>query len=164
MVWLIGMMGSGKSTVGRLAAYRVGIPFFDTDAIVEERAGMSISEIWEERGETGFRRMESAVLRDMPDSGVIVAAGGGAVLDPVNRDLMARASKIVWLRCDPAVIAARLRDKVDRPLLARSPERVLDALLDDRTPIYAELATHQIETGTKTLDEVAEEVVGIWQS
>jgi shikimate kinase len=158
------MMGSGKSTVGRIAADRLGVSFLDTDEMVEERAGASIPAIWEEEGETGFRRMESEVVGDVPSKGVIVAAGGGAVLDPTNRELIGRCRKIVWLRCDPATLAGRLEGHVGRPLLAGSPQNVLESLLADRSPIYADLATHEVETATRTLEEVVREVVGIWRS
>jgi shikimate kinase len=158
------MMGSGKSTVGRLAADRLGIPFFDTDVIVQEQAGVSIVELWAEVGETGFRDLESAALRNVPTTAGIVAAGGGAVLDPANRELIARSDKVVWLRCDAATLAERLRANVSRPLLTESPETTLETLLAERAAIYADLATHHIETGARTLDEVVSEVVGIWQS
>jgi shikimate kinase len=158
------MMGSGKSTVGRLAADRLGIPFFDTDVIVQERAGGSIVELWEEVGEAGFRDLESVALSNVPTTAGIVAAGGGAVLDPANRQLIARSDKVVWLRCDAETLAERLRSNADRPLLTQSPETTLETLLADRAAIYADLATHQVETSAMTLDEVVSEVVGIWQS
>lgn len=158
------MMGSGKSTVGRMVADRVGVPFYDTDVMVIERARASIPEIWEELGEPGFRRMESTEVMAVPKDGVIAAAGGGAVLAPANRTVMARADHIVWLRCDPSILAKRLRDGGERPLLARSPESVLETLLTERAPIYDELATSHVDTSGMTIEQVVNEVVEIWRS
>lgn len=158
------MMGSGKSTVGKLVADHLGVPFYDTDSMVEERAGVSIAELWARVGEAGFRLMESEALRAVGPEPMIAAAGGGAVLDPENRALISRSMAVVWLRSDVATLVGRISDNESRPLLGDSPETVLTTLLARRAPIYAGLATHEMDTSTKTVDDVVSEVLGIWQS
>lgn len=161
-VWLIGMMGSGKSTVGRLAAERVGVPFYDMDLLIEGRAGMTIAEIWTQFGERGFRRMESDELRALPSGSHIAAAGGGAILEPANREIIAVDDKVVWLRTDAATLALRLAGDESRPLLGDTPEQTLVTLLEKRAPLYQALATNQVETAGRSLDDVVDEVVDIW--
>ncbi|MGB8362431.1 MAG: shikimate kinase [Acidimicrobiia bacterium] len=155
-------MGSGKSTIGRLAAQRVDAPFYDTDLLIEERAGMTIREIWARFGEPGFRRMESDELKALPSGSRIAAAGGGAILDPANRELIAVDGKVVWLRTDAATLARRLAGNESRPLLGEFPEQTIVTLLAERAPLYEALATNQVEASGRTIDDVVNEVVDIW--
>lgn len=141
-VLVIGMMGSGKTTVGKRLATRLGVPFVDTDAEVVSRAGMSVPEIFAARGEAGFRAEESAVLADLAGrtDPTVIAVAGGAVLAESNRDTLRAAGIIVWLRARPETIIGRIGDGRGRPLLQDDPaERIrsYDAL---RRPIYSELA------------------------
>jgi shikimate kinase len=156
------MMGSGKSTIGRLAAERVDAPFYDTDLLIEERAGMAISEIWARHGEPEFRRMESDELRALPSGSRIAAAGGGAILSPANRELIAADSKVVWLSTDADTLIRRLAGNESRPLLGEYPEQTIVTLLAERAPLYQTLATDQVETSGRTIDDVVSEVVDIW--
>lgn len=162
-MWLIGMMGSGKSTVGELAADRLGVTFHDTDLLVEETAGMSIAELWRTRGEEAFRDVETQVIATVPRAG-IAAAGGGAVLRAENRSMIASSDVVIWLRCEVAELARRVRDGGDRPLLANdgSLESTLKRILTERAPIYESLSTQQIETTARSLDEVVSEVIDSW--
>lgn len=164
-MWLIGMMGSGKTTVGRLAASRVGARFYDTDDMVVEMARMPISAIWEGVGEQGFRELERKAVAAIPMSGFIAAAGGGAVLDPVNREHIAIGGPVVWLRCDPVTLSERLEDDTTRPLLAgegSTDERLRD-ILEVRDEIYASVATDTIDTGGRDVAEVVAAVIDIWR-
>jgi len=156
------MMGSGKSTIGRLVAERVGAPFYDTDLLIEERAGMTIGEIWARHGEPEFRRMESDELRALPSGSRIAAAGGGAILNPANRELIAVDSKVVWLRTGADTLIRRLAGDESRPLLGESPEQTIVTLLAERAPLYDALATNQVETSERTIEDVVKEVVDIW--
>jgi shikimate kinase len=108
-MWLIGMMGSGKSTIGAIAAERLGLQFFDTDRMIVARSGVSIPEIWEEMGEQMFRDMEREAVAAVPLERSLAAAGGGAVLDPANRAVIASSPPVVWLRALPAEIAGAPR-------------------------------------------------------
>lgn len=163
-MWLIGMMGSGKTTIGQLAAARLEVDFYDTDAIVEELAQSSISDLWERVGEDGFRELERKAVTSLPDSGYVAAAGGGAILDALNRDHMKRNGAIVWLRCDPAVLSSRLADGTGRPLLEgeRSTRERLATVLSQRRDIYSGLATDIIDTDHREVADVVSEVVALW--
>ena len=163
-MWLIGMMGSGKTTVGRQAAAQVGVPFYDTDEMVVEMARMPISAIWDGVGEEGFRELERRAVDRVPDSGFIAAAGGGAVIDARNRAHMANDGPVVWLQCTPEVLAARVRDESFRPLLSprSSPEEVLAPLLDERRDLYSETATDVVDTDDLHIEEVVSAVIDIW--
>lgn len=164
-MWLIGMMGSGKTTVGRQAAARVGVPFYDTDQMVVEIAHMPISAIWESVGEQGFRELERRAVDHVPDSGFIAAAGGGAVIDERNRAHMAKNGAVVWLRCEPEVLAGRVGGDGSRPLLSSnsSPEDLLAELLEERSALYSDTATDVIDTGDLDIEQVVSAVIDIWE-
>jgi shikimate kinase len=138
---LVGMMGSGKSTVGRQLAGRLGWAFRDSDAMVEASTGSTAAELFATRGEDGFRAEESRVLVEALEGAgpVVVAAAGGAVLAPANRALLA-AHTVVWLRADPATLAARVGDGDGRPLLEADPAGTLVGLDAVRRPLYEEVA------------------------
>lgn len=164
-MWLIGMMGSGKTTVGRLAASRLGVAFYDTDEMVVESAKMPISDIWDQAGEEQFRELERAAVARIPVSGFIAAAGGGAVLDPSNRVHISAGGPVVWLRCDPVTLARRLQDDGTRPLLTDEgpTDELLGTILERRDEIYASVATDTIDTDGRDVDEVVAAVIDIWQ-
>jgi shikimate kinase len=148
-VVLVGLMGSGKTTVGRRLAARLDRPFVDADEALEARAGRSIADIFETDGEEAFRDLESEVLAWLlaaPQPGVI-ASGGGVVLRPENRKLLsAHDVTVVWLDAGPAFLASRVERKAHRPLLAGevSPVEVLERLHQERAPLYAEVADHVV--------------------
>jgi shikimate kinase len=144
-VVLVGLMGSGKTTVGRRVAALLDRPFVDADEALEARAGRPIAEIFAEDGEEGFRDLESAVLADLleAEEPSVIASGGGAVLREVNRERLGAADvTVVWLDASPAFLASRIERKAHRPLLAsdESPRQVLDRLHAERAPLYAEVA------------------------
>lgn len=155
---LTGMMGAGKSCVGKLLAGRVGLPFYDLDETIVESEGASIREIILGRGEDAFRRLESLHLRNLCDSASgILAVGGGTGLDPGNRALLNGWGPVFYLRAAPAVLAARLRrsGREERPLLIGSdPAEILREILKRRSSIYEE-ADWIIDTDDLSADEVA---------
>ncbi|HUG32283.1 MAG TPA: shikimate kinase [Acidimicrobiia bacterium] len=163
-MWLVGMMGSGKTSVGKAVANQVGVPFYDTDLMVTEMACLPIPEIWDGVGEEGFRRLENQVVAAIPESGVIVAAGGGAVLSKRNRERMTRDGVVVWLRCDPELLAKRIAGQGDRPLLEKGdiPE-TLTSIFEQRAPLYEEVATHIIDTDDLSIEDIVLEVVEVWE-
>jgi shikimate kinase len=149
---LVGMMGTGKSTVGRRLATQLGRPFLDSDEMIEARTGHTVKELFERDGEAGFRAEESKALADAlgrPAPGVIAAAGG-TVLDSANRDGMKRVSAagglVVWLQADPAVLAARVAHGSHRPLLADDPLGTLTRLAAERDALYHDVADLEIDT------------------
>ena len=151
-VVLVGMMGSGKTTVGRLLAERLGRPFLDSDEMVEARTGHTVAELFEATGESGFRAEEAAALAaGLADpSPSVIAAAGGTVLDPTNRRLIRQAAAdgglVVWLHSDIAVLAARVVSGTHRPLLADDPQANLERLAVLREPLYAEVADLRVES------------------
>jgi shikimate kinase len=165
-MWLIGMMGSGKSTIGAMAADELGLRFFDTDRMIVERAGMLIPEIWMARGEQAFRELERSAVSSVPVDGSLAAAGGGAVLNAVNRAVMASAPPVIWLRARPETLARRVEAAGQRPLLDTTLplEERMREILRERNRIYHEIATHVLDTDGLGPDEVVDQVVAIWRS
>lgn len=164
-MWLVGMMGSGKTTVGETVARRVGVPFFDTDRMVVELARLPVSEIWSGVGESGFRDLERRVVSHVPERGFIAAAGGGAVIDEENREHMRKDGPVVWLRCDPEILARRVDGEEVRPLLDGDQDVVdtLTRLLAERAHWYQEVATDTVETGDREIADVVADIVRIWE-
>ena len=159
------MMGAGKSTVGALAAAALGWRFVDVDDEVERRRGASVAELFAAEGEAAFRRRESELIADClaADGPAVIAAGGGAVLDPVNRARIAEAGTVVWLRAPAGVLAARVGEDPGRPLLAGAADATakLDALLRERAPLYAAVASAVVDVEGRSAEDVAEEVVAV---
>ena len=159
-LWLVGMMGSGKTTVGRLVAEESDLPFRDADLIVQDRMQQSIAELWEAGGEDAFRAIESTIIEELAaGTGAVVSTGGGAVLSKANRNAMRRSGAVVWLTASPSVLASRLGGGQGRPLLAGGGEKRLAELLADRAECYEEVAHHRVTTEGLTPAEVAAEVM-----
>ena len=137
---LVGLMGAGKSKVGRRLALRLGLPFSDSDPEIEAAAGETIEEIFANRGEQVFRDGERRVIARLLAQPVqVLATGGGAFMDPMTRSLIGRRGVSLWLRADLDILVARVLRRNDRPLLKRGDPRVILAeLMERRHPIYAE--------------------------
>jgi shikimate kinase len=153
---LVGLMGAGKTRVGRLVASALGWPFHDADLLVEWGAGRSVPAVFSEEGEAGFRRRESAVLAELAgrEPPLVVATGGGVVERAGNRRLLAESFRVVWLRIAPEEAARRLAGGRGRPLLAESdPVEVLRSLAATREALYAEVAGLTLRTGPETRPE-----------
>ena len=152
---LVGPMGAGKSSIGQHLAQRFALRFVDADESVEQAAGASVAQLFEREGEAGFRLRERAVLAKLlAQDGLVLATGGGAVLDADNRALMKRRGFVVHLQVSQAQQLARLADDTSRPLLARADRaQVLDALAAVRAPLYAQVA--DLAFDTDTLDAAA---------
>jgi shikimate kinase len=146
---LVGMPGSGKSTVGRQLSRRLNLPFIDSDHEIEQRIGCSIREFFEQQGEAAFRDLEERVideLTQLPEA--VLATGGGAVLRPANRQYLRDRTKVVYLRSTPDDIYRRVRHDSSRPLLqVKDPMARLRELFAERDPLYRETAHFVIETG-----------------
>ena len=164
-VVFVGMMGSGKSAVGSATAKILGVPFVDCDKEIEASAGMSISGIFSEYGETRFRETETLVLsRVLKGPPAIIAAGGGTFMNETNRRAIQRNAISVWLKVSPDTLWQRVKNKTTRPLLKTAdPYGTLLQLLREREPIYAEAALavcsgqgHSVQT---TANRVAEKLL-----
>jgi shikimate kinase len=154
-------MGAGKTTVGTRCAARIGRDFVDTDDIVERLAGMPVPEVFAALGEPQFRALECQAVADVCASPepLVVACGGGTVMDAGNRRLLANAGYVVWLRAPVDVLAERCGDGRDRPLLARDPQGALKRLLALREPAYEAMADAVVDTGDRALDDVVDAVL-----
>jgi shikimate kinase len=158
-LWLVGMMGSGKTTVGRVVAAQADRPFRDVDLIVAERLGASIPELWRRDGEATFRAIESAIIEELAaGDGAVISTGGGVVLLEANRRAMRRTGTVIWLQADAGVLASRVGGSLDRPVLAGGGEARLAELLEERRGAYEAAAHHTVTTNGRTPGEVAVEV------
>jgi shikimate kinase len=139
---LVGLMGAGKSTVGRRLAERLDMPFVDADLEIERAAGKTIPEIFTDHGEPYFRDGERRVISRLLDQGPqVLATGGGAFMNPETRKLIAGRGLSVWLRAELPLLMKRVRRRSNRPLLdTADPEAVMRQLIDERYPVYAEAA------------------------
>jgi shikimate kinase len=167
---LIGMMGAGKSSVGRCLQKRTGLALLDMDEMVAAKFGSSISRIFEEHGEEKFRDAETEVLRGLARSAgqrhssggekSIVVTGGGIVLREENIDLLQRLGTIVWLDAEAEILFERASTKGNRPLLeTENPRKTFSQLLEARRPLYAKIANVRIDTSGRNEEEVAKEIL-----
>jgi shikimate kinase len=158
---LVGMMGAGKSSVGRRVALRLGIPFVDADTEIEKAAGMSINDIFAIRGEGEFRAGEARVILRLLEGGPqVLATGGGAFINPDTRAAIAAKGISIWLKAEPDVLMKRIKRRQDRPLLhTADPAATLRKLLDEREPVYA-LADLTVQSREVTHDRIVDEIVG----
>lgn len=161
LVLLVGMMGAGKTTVGRIVADRLGWPYVDSDEEVEAATGHTVAELFDAGGEQAFRPLESEALAKAVagDGPVVVSVAGGAVLDPVNRDLLRRSGLVVWLRAKPVTLVGRVAGGTHRPLLAGDPAGSLDRLDAVRRPLYEEVADAVVDVDEIGPSEVADRVL-----
>jgi len=146
---LIGPTGAGKTTVGRLLANRLGVPFFDLDEEIESRCGADVPRIFDVEGESGFRDREARVLSDLVGQGdVVVSTGAGVILRQENRELLAKhINRVIWLQVDLKTQFDRLKNDKNRPLLqVADPKAKLRAMAIEREPLYQSCASIQVQT------------------
>jgi shikimate kinase len=158
---LIGLPGSGKSTVGRQLARRLGLAFHDSDHEIELRIGCTIREFFEREGEPAFRDIEEQVIRELTEGGAgVLATGGGAVLRAENRQRLRESAHVVYLRSSPDELYRRLRQDRQRPLLqVADPLQRLRTLYDERDPLYRETCHFVIETGRPSVSTLVNMVL-----
>lgn len=155
---LVGAPGAGKTTVGALLASRLGVPFRDTDADIEQTVGKAIADVFVQDGEEAFRALErAAVAVALREHDGVLSVGGGAVLAPETRALLA-GRQVVHLEVGLSAAASRVGLSRDRPVLALNPRAQLRALLEARLPVYREVATLSVPTDGRTPEQVAEDV------
>jgi shikimate kinase len=159
---LVGMMGVGKSTVGRLVAAELDRPLFDSDEMIEQRTGRTVREIWSTDGEETFRMLETDTLLEAlaePEASVIAAAGG-VVLSDRNREALSSAdAHVVWLLADVDVLLERVRHGMHRPLLDDDPEGTLRRMYVERAPLYQEVADAVVSVDHRSPGDVAKAVL-----
>jgi shikimate kinase len=160
-IFLIGLMGAGKSTVGRMLAKRLGKTFFDSDHEIEKRCGVKIPTIFEMEGEEGFRKRESAVIKDLTQiQDIVLATGGGSILLSENRTYLHENGYVVYLRANPHELWVRTRNDKGRPLLnTPDPQKKLKELFDIRDPLYTSIAHQTVETGKPNVNQLTNKLV-----
>ena len=161
MISLVGMMGAGKTTVGRRLARRLGWSFVDADREMEARLGVPVTTIFELEGEAGFRRRECELIDELTRrTATVLATGGGAVLDPANRAVLHERSQVIYLRASVGDLWHRLRRDTTRPLLRTADPRArIEALVTQREPLYRDTAHMTVETGRQPVERVVDAIV-----
>jgi shikimate kinase len=158
VIVLVGAPGSGKSTVGALLAEQLDMRFTDVDAVIVERAGKPIAEIFTDDGEAAFRALEEQLTAELLDRPGVLALGGGAVLSPRTRTAL-RGRRVVWLRVGLPAAVKRVGLDTARPLLLGNVRGRLLALLNERAPLYQEVASEIVDTDERSPAEVAEQIM-----
>jgi shikimate kinase len=160
-ILLVGMMGAGKTTTGKLVARRLGWNYKDSDADVEAATGLSVPALFARDGEAAFRAAEANVLTAAckDESPTVISVAGGAVLRDDNRRLIRSSGTVVWLRARPETLAARVGDGAGRPLLGDDPAEAMVRLFEERAPCYAEVADAVIDVEGLPVEVVADRVM-----
>lgn len=164
VIVLVGLMGAGKTTVGRRLANRLDIPFVDADAEIEAAAGMTIPEIFAQHGEQHFREGERKVIaRLLQQNGGVLATGGGAFMDPETRAQIKRDGVSVWLRADVGLLLKRVARRNNRPLLKQGdPAEIMTRLRDERYPVYAQ-ADITVDSTDAPHEEIVDAIIAALQ-
>ena len=162
---LVGLMGAGKTSVGRLLAEKLGIEFYDTDDVIENEAGCSIVDIFSQKGEQAFRELEKkTILKLSQKSGNIISTGGGSLENEENLKNLKKNGLIVYLKASPEVLYERIKNQKNRPLLKNgSPLKTLKELLEKREQAYKR-ADYIIDTALKTAEDVTNEIVKVYNA
>jgi shikimate kinase len=160
-VFLVGMMGAGKTTAGRQLAKRLGKTFYDADREIEARTGVSVAVIFDIEGETGFRKREAEIIEQLSAvDDIVLATGGGAVLDPRNREHLRSRGFVIYLHALPPVLWQRTRSDKTRPLLwGGDPRERLESLYAVRDPLYRDVADLVVETGRQGIGPLLSQVL-----
>lgn len=165
-IYLIGLMGAGKTTIGRQLARALKLPFYDSDKAIEENTGVDIPTIFEFEGEQGFRDREEKMLMQLTKmQGIILATGGGSILRAENRRLLKENGFVVYLQCSVDKILERTRRDTQRPLLnTENPRERIETLLTEREPLYITCADFKIDTGALQSKVVVSHILEAYQS
>ncbi|MEW8969808.1 shikimate kinase [Mesobacillus jeotgali] len=158
-IYLIGFMGSGKTTVSKALAKKLEVDVYDTDMEIVKRAGMTINEIFFHKGEEQFRSLESEVLHSMPVTDAVVATGGGIIGSEKNRGFLKGKKNVVFLQADFGAIMDRLKGDDTRPLLSENKMEAAEELYRSRLPLYQETAKIEIDTSGKTVSMIVDEII-----
>ncbi len=161
-IFLIGLMGTGKTTVGRQLSRKLKMDFYDSDRVIEERTGVDIPLIFEKEGEAGFRKREVDIIDELTKkNGIILATGGGAVLDAENRNHLINRGTVFYLKSNLKTLIERTSKDKNRPLLQvdEPVKSILKRLLEERGPLYEETADYVIETANNSIHGVIQAII-----
>ena len=160
-IFLIGLMGAGKTTIGRQIAKELSLEFFDSDHEIEKRTGVTITHIFDIEGESGFRKRETNMLAELTENkGIVLATGGGAILEPENRQFLMSRGTTIYLYANIQTLLERTSKDRNRPLLqTENPQATLEELLNTRDPLYRETADFVIDTGKDSVRLAIKEIL-----
>lgn len=159
-IYIVGFMGAGKTTVGKILGEKLGLEVIDTDEVIEAKQQKTVSEIFKENGEEYFRQLEHFVLKDIIKGDIIITTGGGIVTKEENRKLLKKKKNVFYLKATANTILERLKDDTTRPLLQTKDKlKTIEQLLSKRDALYEEVATYTVHTDLLSLEEVANEVI-----
>ena len=165
-IFFVGLMGAGKTTVGRLLAKSLNKTFYDADHEIEQRTGVKIPIIFELEGESGFRKREAQMIEELSKKkNIILATGGGAVLLKENRDFLKKNGTVIYLRANVHELWLRTRHDRNRPLLQKGDARSkLEQLFSIRDPLYKEVADHIVDTGGQPVSQIVQHIENLLQT
>ena len=158
-IYLTGLMGAGKTTVGKELASKLGLTVMDTDEEIVKQEGKSINEIFALHGESYFRELESKMLAELPTENIVITTGGGIILNEENRKFMKERGTVVYLDANPEEILVRLQNDQSRPLLAKDKQNVIFMLYKDRLPLYEESCHLKVTTTGKDIETIVNEII-----
>lgn len=158
-IYLIGFMGSGKTTVGLALAKHLHVPMYDTDQAIEQKCGMSVSDLFNSKGEEAFRDMEATILEELPTQDVVISTGGGIVLKERNRRFLQQKGIVILLDASPEEIAHRLEHDRSRPLLASNLNESINTLFKQRDSFYRSTAQLTLLTDGKNVEAIIAELM-----
>ena len=160
---LVGPMGAGKTTIGKQLAHQLGREFYDSDRVIEEHTGADIPLIFELEGEAGFRKREKNILADLvKKNDIVLATGGGVVLDPDNRELLSKSGFVVYLNVPLSQLINRTSKDKNRPLLqTEDPKKKLEEILSVRDPLYRDVADEIIKTDVSPVRNVVKKIMAL---
>ena len=162
-IYLIGLMGSGKTTLGKILSKKLDKIFYDSDQVIEEKLGVDVSMIFEYEGEEGFREREKDILQELVSKkNIVLATGGGIILSKSNRDLLSENGIVIYLKSNQKDLILRTKNDKTRPLLKNGNiELIIKKLCKEREPLYEEIADFEIMTKNKRVHEVVNEIIKI---
>ena len=162
-IYLIGLMGSGKTTLGKILSKKLDKHFYDSDQVIEEKLGVNVPMIFEYEGEAGFREREKDILKELVSKqNIVLATGGGIILSESNRDLLAKNGIVIYLKSNQKDLVLRMKNDKTRPLLKNgNVELIIKKLCQEREPLYEEIADFKVVTKNKRIYEVVNEIVRI---
>ena len=160
-IYLIGLMGSGKTTLGKILSKKLDKHFYDSDQVIEEKLGVNVPMIFEYEGEAGFREREKDILKELVSKqNIVLATGGGIILSESNRDLLAKNGIVIYLKSNQKDLVLRMKNDKTRPLLKNgNVELIIKKLCQEREPLYEEIADFKIITKNKRIYEVVNEII-----
>ena len=162
-IYLVGLMGSGKTTLGKILSKKIDKQFYDSDQVIEEKLGVDVPIIFEYEGEAGFREREKDILKELVGiQNIVLATGGGIILSKSNRDLLAQNGIVIYLKSNQKDLILRMKNDKTRPLLQNGNiEEIIKTLCKEREPLYEEIADFEIMTKNKKIHEIVNEIMSV---